>query len=126
MAEGGEDVEGIAAYNWTFNFLIRGDGSQSMQGMLVSKDYMPVMGLKPMLGRGFEERGFSLGPTKAILLGYEFWQRAFTGDPQIIGKTVRISRWRRAAYGDRRDAAGGTVSSVAGGLERAELQRERD
>jgi putative ABC transport system permease protein len=30
---------------------------------------------------------------KAILLGYEFWQRAFNGDPQIIGKTVRISRW---------------------------------
>jgi putative ABC transport system permease protein len=28
-----------------------------------------------------------------ILLGYEFWQRTFNGDPQIIGKTVRISRW---------------------------------
>jgi putative ABC transport system permease protein len=85
--------EGIAAYDWSFNFLIRGDGSQSMQGMFVSKDYLPVMGLKTIAGRGFEDSDFSLGPTKAILLGYEFWQRAFAGDPQIIGKTVRISRW---------------------------------
>jgi len=84
---------GIAAYNWTFNFLVRGDGSQSMQGMFVTKDYMPVMGLKTIAGRGFENSDFSLGPTKAIVIGYEFWQRAFNGDPQIIGKTVRISRW---------------------------------
>jgi putative ABC transport system permease protein len=85
--------EGIAAYNWTFNFLVRGDGSLSMQGMFVTKDYMPVMGLKTIGGRGFEGSDFSLGPTKAIVIGYEFWQRAFNGDPQIIGKTVRISRW---------------------------------
>ncbi|HTQ98143.1 MAG TPA: ABC transporter permease [Candidatus Acidoferrum sp.] len=85
--------EGIAAYSWTFNFLIRGDGSQSMQGMFVTKDYMPVMGVKTIVGRGFEDSDFSVGPTKAIVLGYEFWQRAFNGDPQIVGKTVRISRW---------------------------------
>jgi putative ABC transport system permease protein len=30
---------------------------------------------------------------KSIVIGYEFWQRAFGGDKQIIGKTVRISRW---------------------------------
>ncbi len=88
-----KSFERIAAYDWTFNFLIRGDGSQSMQGMFVTKDYMPVMGLKTIAGRAFEDSDFSLGSTKAILLGYEFWQRAFNGDPQIIGRTVRISRW---------------------------------
>ena len=46
-----------------------------------------------MLGRGFEESDIGTGPVKVILLGYEFWQRTFNGDPQIIGKTVRISRW---------------------------------
>jgi putative ABC transport system permease protein len=88
-----KSFEGIAAYDWTFNFLIRDDGSQSMQGMQVTKDYLAVMGLKTVAGRGFQDSDFSLGPTKTILLGYEFWQRAFNGDPRIIGKTVRISRW---------------------------------
>jgi putative ABC transport system permease protein len=89
----GTSFEGIAAYDWTFNFLIRNDGSQSMQGLDVSKDYLRVMGLRPMVGRGFEDSDFGQGPVKVIVLGYEFWQRAFGGDKQIVGKTVRISRW---------------------------------
>jgi putative ABC transport system permease protein len=64
-----------------------------MQGMWATKEYLPLMGLKPAVGRGFEEADFGQGPVKVILLGYELWQRAFNGDPQIIGKTVRISRW---------------------------------
>ena len=89
----GKSFEGIAAYDWTFNFLVRNDGSQSMQGMYVTKDYLRVMGLKPVVGRGFEDSDFAQGPVKAIVLGYEFWKRAFGGDKDIVGKTVRISRW---------------------------------
>jgi len=85
--------QGVAGYSWTFNFLIRNDGSQSMQGMNVSRDYLQVMGLKPMAGRAFDDSDFQPGPPKTIVLGYEFWQRTFGGDKQIIGKTVRISRW---------------------------------
>ena len=85
--------QGIAGYNWTFNFLVRNDGSQSMQGMEVSKDYFRLTGLKTALGHGFDDSDFGQGHVKSILLGYEFWQRAFAGDKQIIGKTVRISRW---------------------------------
>jgi putative ABC transport system permease protein len=89
----GTSFQGIAAYGWDFNFLIRNDGSQSMQGMDVTKDYFRVMGLRAVAGRGFEDSDFGQGPVKTIVLGYEFWQRAFGGDKQIIGKTVRISRW---------------------------------
>ena len=87
-------LEGVAAYDWTFNFLIRSDGSESMQGMDVTQNYFPLMGLRPAIGRGFAASDFGQGPVRSILLGYEFWQRAFGGDPQIIGKTVRISRWQ--------------------------------
>ncbi len=88
--------QGIAGYGWTFNFLIRNDGSQSMQGMEVSKDYFRIMGLKTALGHGFDDSDFGQGHVKSIVLGYEFWQRAFGGDKEIIGKTVRISRWDSA------------------------------
>src|SRR5436305_1622165 len=64
-----KSFDGVAAYNWTFNFLIRNDGSQSMQGMQVTKDYFRVMGLKPMAGRSFENSDFGQGPVKSILLG---------------------------------------------------------
>jgi putative ABC transport system permease protein len=32
----GKPLEGVAAYDWTFNFLIGNDGSESMQGMVVT------------------------------------------------------------------------------------------
>src|SRR5580700_2692223 len=88
-----KSLQGIAAYDWTFNFLIRNEGSESIEGMAVTKDYFQVTGLQPVLGRSFEDSDIGTGPVKVILLGYEFWQRTFNGDPQIIGKTVRISRW---------------------------------
>jgi putative ABC transport system permease protein len=88
-----KSLEEIAAYDWTFNFLIRNEGSQSVEGMAVTEDYLPVMGLRPVLGRSFEKSDIGPGPVKVILLGYEFWKRTFNSDPQIIGQTVHISRW---------------------------------
>jgi putative ABC transport system permease protein len=86
--------QAIAAYGWTFNFLVRNEGSQSMQGMEVTSNYAQLLGLRPLVGRGFVQSDFGNGPVKAILLGYEFWQHAFGGDKQVIGKMMRISRWQ--------------------------------
>ena len=36
--------DGIAAYAWTFNFLIEAEGSVSLSGMLVTPDYFRVVG----------------------------------------------------------------------------------
>ncbi len=88
-----KSFDGIAAYAWNFNFLVRAEGSESIEGMMVTKDYFRVTGLQPMLGRTFLESETSAGPVRVVVLGYELWQRKFNGDPQIIGKTVRISRW---------------------------------
>ena len=48
-------LESVAAYGWTFNFLVLDDGSESLQGMTVTRDYFRVMGLQPVLGRTFTE-----------------------------------------------------------------------
>src|SRR5262249_12755709 len=54
-----KSFSGIAGYDWTFNFLIRNEGSQSIQGLVVTKDYLSVMGLRPVLGRGFADQDFA-------------------------------------------------------------------
>ena len=77
---------------WTFNFLIRPDGSESMEGMVVTRDYFRVAGLNPLLGRTFTDSETGVPPAPVIILGYELWQRKFNGDPNIIGKTIRMSR----------------------------------
>ena len=50
-----ELFETIAAYRWTFNFLVSDDGSESMRGMGVTHNYFQATGLEPIIGRTFEE-----------------------------------------------------------------------
>src|SRR3954466_1406929 len=38
--------DSIAAYSWAFNFLILPDGSQSLEGMWVTRDYFRVAGIQ--------------------------------------------------------------------------------
>jgi putative ABC transport system permease protein len=38
------------------------------------------------------ESDAGVAPPPTIILGYNFWQRTFNGDPRIVGKTVRIGR----------------------------------
>jgi putative ABC transport system permease protein len=84
--------ESVAAYGWTFSFLILQDGSDSIQGMWVTRDYFPTMGLEPMLGRRFSESDVGPNAPPVIILGYDLWKQKFNGDPAIVGKTVRLSR----------------------------------
>lgn len=84
-------LEGMAAYAWTFNFLVDAEGSASLSGMLVTPDYFRVVGVQPMMGRAFTEAD-TKPPSTVIILGYDCWQRRFNGDPDIVGKQIRMSR----------------------------------
>ena len=87
-----KSFETFGAYDWTFNFLVLSDGSVSMEGMWVTRDYFRVLGLQPLLGRTFLESETGAKPAPVIVLGYNLWQRKFNGDPQIVGRKIRISR----------------------------------
>ena len=83
-----KSLESVAAYGWTFNFLVLDDGSESLQGMRVTRDYFGVMGLQPILGRTFSESEGRPGSAPVIIIGYELWQRKFNGDRNVIGKPM--------------------------------------
>ena len=83
-----------ALYRWTFNFLVLPDGSESLGGMAVSRNYFKLLGLRPMLGRDFldAESARPNSPPTAVIIGYDLWQRRFNKDPGIVGRAIRISR----------------------------------
>jgi putative ABC transport system permease protein len=84
--------EGIGAYAWSFNFLILSEGSESLEGMAVTREYFQAVGLQPLLGRTFLESEAQATPAPVIVLGYDLWQRKFNGDRNIIGRKIRMSR----------------------------------
>ncbi|RMH19958.1 MAG: hypothetical protein D6696_09270, partial [Acidobacteria bacterium] len=62
---------------------------RSLQGARVSPDFFAVLGIEPLYGRSFEADDASAGGAR-ILLTYRAWQRRFGGDPQLVGRSVRL------------------------------------
>jgi macrolide transport system ATP-binding/permease protein len=69
-----------------------GEHAEVLWGELVSGNYFDVMGVKPMLGRGFlpeEDRTPNTHPV--VVLGHSLWQRRFNSDRAIVGKTIYLN-----------------------------------
>jgi putative ABC transport system permease protein len=61
-------------------------------GSLVSANYFDALGVKPMLGRGFEA-GEDIGRNAhpVVVISYQLWQRKFASDPKAVGGTIRLN-----------------------------------
>jgi putative ABC transport system permease protein len=61
-------------------------------GTVATGNYFDVLGVKPILGRGFlpDEDQFPRGAS-VVVLSYRLWQRRFGGDQNIVGKTIGIN-----------------------------------
>ena len=85
----------IAIYRGTRLSLIGSDGTVSLSAIKASAEFFDVIGIKPILGRGFtredEQAGGGPGGMKTVLT-YEFWQRHFGGDKAVLGRTIELDR----------------------------------
>lgn len=69
-----------------------GDRAERTIGSIVSANYFDAIGVRPVLGRGFEpgeDVGRNAHPVTVI--SYQLWKGRFKGDPAIIGKTQRLN-----------------------------------
>jgi putative ABC transport system permease protein len=56
----------------------------------VTEDFLETYGVRPVLGRSIEERDTREGAPRVALLGHAFWQAAFAGDPNVLGRVLQI------------------------------------
>src|SRR5215831_3599603 len=69
-----------------------GEPAEVVYGELVSANYFDVMGVKPILGRGFlpeEERTPKAHPV--VVLSHSLWQRRFREDRNIVGQKLYLN-----------------------------------
>lgn len=69
-----------------------GDHAEVTRGSIVSANYFDAIGVRPILGRGFEP-GEDVGSNShpVVVISYDLWQKRFRGDPQIVGKMQRLN-----------------------------------
>jgi putative ABC transport system permease protein len=66
------------------------EGATQLTGERVSVDVLPLLGVRPLLGRWFTEDEDRLEGPRAIVLSHRLWQRRFGGDSAVVGGTIRM------------------------------------
>jgi putative ABC transport system permease protein len=81
----------------TIGFTMVGLGDpREVQAGVVGGTYFDVMGLHPVLGRLIAPSDDGPKAAGVVVLTYPFWKNVLGGDPNVIGKTVRLG-----SFGDR-------------------------
>jgi predicted permease len=83
---------GVLAFSNARFDLADGGESRFVPGLWVSGDYFRVLGVPAVRGRVFSAADDERGDPAVAVISHNFWQRQFQGDPDIIGKTVRLDR----------------------------------
>ena len=67
-----------------------GDLPERVRRACVAPRFLEVWGIAPALGRGFTDAEHRAGGPSAVLISDRYWRRRFGGDPNVLGRTVRI------------------------------------
>jgi predicted permease len=68
-----------------------GQNPQRYRGGFLTANCFSVLGVSPILGRDFIEGEDQPGAPAVLILGYRVWQEDFGGDPDVLGRAVRIN-----------------------------------
>jgi predicted permease len=61
-------------------------------GEMVTGNYFSGLGIHAVAGRGFlPDEGRVPGEKSVCVLNYNFWKRRYSGDPNVVGKTIKIN-----------------------------------
>jgi len=100
LREHTQSLSGLMAYHDDFMSLTGTDKPERIYGALTTANYFDVLGVHPILGRGFlpgeEYRG---GGASVVVISEGMWRARFGSDRSIIGRTIQINRHLFAVIG---------------------------
>jgi putative ABC transport system permease protein len=80
----------LAAYATTAAIWGSGDEAEDVSGIAATADLFDVLGTQPLLGRGLSRADEKPGTPVTVVIGFDFWQRHYGGDPNVVGKEALV------------------------------------
>ncbi|MGN6705739.1 MAG: ADOP family duplicated permease [Rhodanobacter sp.] len=68
-----------------------GGGATYYPGSRMTASMMPLLGIKPLLGRALLPADEAVGTPNVALLGETLWRNGFNADPHIIGRAIQVN-----------------------------------
>jgi predicted permease len=123
--EQSHSFEGLALYNdATFNLTEPGDAAgrkpERVEAGVVTAGFLPLLGIRPQLGRNFNAAEMQTGKEHVAILTHELFLSRFGGNPNVIGKFLYADGQAYAIIGIL--AAGFEMPAAAEGFEQAKPQ----
>jgi predicted permease len=72
---------------------------EEVNAIMVTDGTLPVLGVRPALGRTFTREDDAPGGPDTIMISHAYWQRAFAGSPAAIGQSVIMNGRPREVIG---------------------------
>jgi len=72
---------------------------ERLDALMVTDGTLPLVGVRPALGRGFSGEDDAPGSAETVLLSHAYWQRAFKGSKDAIGQSVVVDGTPRQVIG---------------------------
>ncbi len=83
--------ESVAAYGGFGELNLSGSGEpERIDGIGVTWNFFPMLGVRPALGRGFLPEEDRPGGPPVVLLSHSLWRRRFHSDPNLVGKVITL------------------------------------
>jgi len=93
-------LESLAAVRMTAMDLAGAEGApERVNGGQVTRTAFETLRVSPILGRGFRSEETVPGGPEVVILGHGLWTRRFGGDPEILGRTLRVNGTARTVVG---------------------------
>lgn len=67
------------------------DAVERYDGAFVTANLFPMLGVAPVLGRGFREEDDRPGAPPVVLISHALWAGRFASDPAVIGMPIRAN-----------------------------------
>ena len=93
MRDGQQSFVGLTASNIAPMSLTGKGKPERVWGMVTSANYFDLLGVRPILGRGFlPEEDTKPGGAPVAVISYRLWQTHFGANPEVVGQTLEINQ----------------------------------
>ena len=94
VREEGKSFEQVAAAGWQDFFYDAEDASvsQTLPGRVVTQNWLPMLGVQPLMGRNFRPEEQIAGQDMVVMLSDHCWHSRFHADAHIVGKRIVVNR----------------------------------
>src|SRR4051794_20670417 len=92
-------LEEVAGYVEDVGVVETAQATQSVFAPRVTPNLFSMLGVPAVLGRGLTQADAQPGADPAAVLSSGFWKQTFAGDPQVLGRQLRISGVARKIVG---------------------------